>query len=244
MAHPDMSVLEAVDTVCSVKVPHTDADWEELGGFSSFSFSGNEVSGTEITRMGGNNLQTTGHASAASVSGNLSIYHPQGDLTSRLVDALNATRPRTYIGFRLHVPEGPVIFNGASPLTAAIARADGAVTFAGVDSGDTDELARMLNSEEVGVGTAIKIGSAIYVISDKGDATGTTLPTVNVKPFPASDVAGAAFMLVDPLSVYQVNRCRLMTFGNAEIGADGTLTTTIGVLLKGQHPKWEARASL
>lgn len=227
MAQHDISALNAVSEIVEVKVPHTNAEWKELGGTGGHTVSGGERSASEITRMGGATIQLFGRRGGYTMSIPIAVFHPHSDLTSLIQDALEGDRPKTKIGVRIRTIED-MIFTQATG-TVAIA-STGVVTFAGDGLADVNAL---ITNGDIAAGDVIKVANARYRIASTDDSG-----ILSVAPAPTTPLAATAnYSVVTPEVVLTLPICTVTGFANSEVGTDGTYTSTLTVGWRGRLPK-------
>ena len=224
MSQYSITPPNAINVIAEVKVPSNATAWEEMGGITSASTSGGEAPTSEVSYMGGPTIQLTGRPGGVSVSVAVSAFQPHSDLAKRLKAAHTSVRPRTKIGFRLRALEEDLYTTTTG--TAAVATS-GVVTFGGAENPTS-----LVASEEIGVGAVLKIGSGRYVIQSISDTNEVVVDA------PDAEVTAASYSIVVPDLRLTLPSCSVMDYGNPEIGADGTFTTTLGLSIRGQLPEW------
>lgn len=223
-----LSVIQGLRTVLEVQIG---ADWHEVDGVGSMSYTAGERGEAQVNAWQGSR-SLLGPIPATAVSFPITAYMPGDWVWGQLYDAwINNTN----LQFRVTTPEDKLFPSGDAAMsgarvTAAIAMATGIVTLAGEGADFT--------GEDIQRGAVIKIGEGRYSVRsiDLDDNGGVN--QIIVRPFPANDVAAAQYSVVLP-SVRIAFGARVRQTNSMEIGADegSVLASTLSLQPAGPLPR-------
>ena len=193
------------------------ATWKVVPGVASIIESGGDNPTRETTDFQGVSQQV-GQARPPTLEVAISGY---GAAKHSAFAALRAAKiARSVLHFRWTTAEQVVFARGPAGNTAAIAAADGAVTFAG-------------NNQPKLAEPTFGPGDALKSIAGNGDVTYYTIETIDedgdavVEPRPANNVQASAYEIVVPGLRRPSFAARVPVFGNAGLESESNLSTSL-----------------